>query len=299
MSWMVDSELAEENLMPLILLLLGLFSATTSAEQQWFDRHSEGWFWYESIPESEEKPQSHRVIDTTSQAPSTRWIRQNIGQFLDKAIDDPSRENVSAYLYLNKIVKEKAERFALAGKQAIEGDPYLDENVRRPISPAAAKLKDDIAFKAKESILAKIANMAGLVFYYRGSCQLCQFQAKTVQLLHMKYGFEIIPISTDGNIIHELPISRIDLSPSENLNILTYPALFLMKPPDNIQLIRQGAISFTEMVDRLIDVAYEHQWIDEQEYSGTKISQASAMPSSHSLNKGLPDVISKVLNYAR
>ena len=39
------------------------------------------------------------------------WIRKHIiGQYLDKAIDQPTKENVSNYLYLDRLVKEKAER---------------------------------------------------------------------------------------------------------------------------------------------------------------------------------------------
>ena len=119
------------------------------------------------------------------------WIRQNIGQYLDKAIDHPSKDNVSSYLYLDRLVKKKAEQFARVGKQVIESDPMLDENVRRPISPAAAKIKDDIAYQARESVLRKIAKKTGLVFYYRGSCQLCHLQAQTVLLLRELYSFEL------------------------------------------------------------------------------------------------------------
>ena len=168
--------------MPIFLVLLLCFVMPVAAQTRWFDRHSEGWFWYEPVQDSgagqEELPQPSATV--VSQPLSTVWLRKNIDQYLDKAIDDPSKENVSAYLYLNKIVKEKAERFARAGKRVIESNPYLDENVRRPISPAAAKLKDDIAYKAKESFLTKVAKTAGLVFFYRGSCPLCHVQAKTI-----------------------------------------------------------------------------------------------------------------------
>ena len=168
--------------------------------------------------------------------------------------------------------KEKAEKFAHAGKQVIESDPMLDENVRRPISPAAAKIKDDMAYKAREIILRKIARIAGLVFYYQGSCRLCHIQARTVQFLSMEYGFELIPISTDGQLITELPNSRTERSPPSTLNIVTYPALFLMQPPDNIVLIRQGTTSLTALTERIVDVAFQQGWIDKNEYLKTRIT---------------------------
>ncbi|MGI9276481.1 MAG: conjugal transfer protein TraF, partial [Endozoicomonas sp.] len=211
----------------------------------------------------------------------------NIGQYLDKAIDHPSKDNVSAYLYLDRLVKEKAERFARVGKQVIESDPMLDENVRRPISPAAAKIKDDMAYQSRERVLRKIAQKAGLVYYYQGNCKLCHIQARTIWLLSMQYGFELIPISTDGEQIPELPNSRTERSPPSALNIVTFPALFLMQPPDNIVLIRQGSTSLTALTERLIDVAYHQDWIDKSEYQKTRISNEtwdiSSLPEKISL----------------
>ena len=278
-----------------IAVLLLCFVMPVSAQTQWFDRHSEGWFWYEPVQDSEaeqEEPAKSSAI-TANQPLSTAWIRKNIGQYLDTAIDHPSKENVRNYLYLDRLVKEKAERFAYVGKQVIEGDPMLDENVRRPISPAAAKIKDDMAYKAREAILRKIARIAGLVFYYQGNCRLCHIQARTVQYLSMEYGFELIPISTDGLLIPELPDSRIERSPSSVLKILTYPALFLMQPPDNIVLIRQGTTSLTALTERLVDVAYQQSWINKSEYLKTKITHeiwnSSLLPEQINLsNKGEP-----------
>ena len=291
---LVDSQLAETCLMFFLLLLLLLFPAPASTDERWFDRHSEGWFWYECIPEPEAKPE--RAEDDQTITPpavlpaslSTQWIRKNIGNYLDRAIDEPTKEHVSQYLYLDRFVKEKAERFARVGKQVIESDPMLDENVRRPISPAAAKIKDDMAYQAREAVLKKIAKKAGLVFYYRGNCSLCHVQARTISLLSMEYGFELIPISTDGHPIPELPNSRTEHSPPPTLNILTYPALFLMQPPENIVLIRQGAISFTALTERLVEVAFQQGWIDKNEYLKTRITTETwnieSQPVKQSLN---------------
>ncbi len=291
MSGMVDSQLAEESLMPFVLLLVGICSATVSAEQQWFSRHSEGWFWYEQIAEPETDENEANDPNERHQPLTTAWIRNNIGLYLDKAIDLPSKENVSNYLYLDRLIKEKAERFAYVGKQIIESDPMLDENVRRPISPAAAKIKDDMAHKAREIILRKVARIAGLVFYYQGSCRLCHIQARTVQLLSMEYDFELIAISTDGQLIPAFPNSRIERSPPASLNIATYPALFLMQPPDNIVLIRQGSTSLTALTERIVDVAYQQGWINESEYQKTRITNevwsGSLLPENINLfNKG-------------
>ncbi len=260
-----------------LLITLLFISTTVSAESGWFDRHSEGWFWYETIqesePESDTEPELSQPTTTKDLPLSTPWLRKNIGHYLDKAIDEPSKKNVSDYLYLDRLVKEKAERFARVGKQVIESDPMLDENVRRPISPAAAKIRDDIAFQARESVLKKIANWVGLVFYYQGGCRLCHLQAQTALLFNRHYAFELIPISTDGLIIPCLSESRIQRTLPPTLNIHAYPALFLMQPPNNIVLLRQGVSSFTELSERIIEVALDQNWISRNEYQKTRINQ--------------------------
>ena len=69
--------------MPLFVLLIGLFAANASAEEQWFDRHSEGWFWYEHIAEPETEKNEFNDQNERHQPLTTAWIRKNIGQYLD------------------------------------------------------------------------------------------------------------------------------------------------------------------------------------------------------------------------
>ncbi|WP_257279976.1 MULTISPECIES: hypothetical protein [unclassified Endozoicomonas] len=71
----------------------------------------------------------------------------------------------------------------------------------------------------------------------------------------------------------------------------TYPALFLMQPPDNIVLIRQGSISLTALTERIADVAYQQDWINKSEYQKTRITNevwsGSLLPENINLfNKG-------------
>ncbi len=297
MHGVVGSQLAKARLMFVLILLL-LISTTVSAETAWFDRHSEGWFWYETIQEPEplaDKELEHSQPSPTKELPlSTPWIRKNIGHYLDKAIDEPSKKNVSNYLYLDRLVKEKAERFARVGKQVIESDPMLDENVRRPISPAAAKINDNRAHQAKEEILRKIAKKAGLVFYYRGNCKLCHLQAQAVRMMKEIYGFELITFSTDGEFIPSFPDSHIERTPHPRLNIQAYPALYLMQPPGKIVLLRQGVMSFAGLTERILDIAFEQEWITHDDFKGTRINHESW---SHSISIQRSPAVSNAPNF--
>ncbi|MGI9273676.1 MAG: hypothetical protein ACR2PT_02295, partial [Endozoicomonas sp.] len=72
-------------------------------------------------------------------------------------------------------------------------------------------------------------------------------------------------------LIPSLPDSRIERNPHPRLNIHAYPALYLMQPPNNILLLRQGGSSFTELIDRMIDVAFAEGWLNLMEYQQSHI----------------------------
>ena len=58
--------------------------------------------------------------------------------YRDKAIDNPSPENVAAYYYLQRVMMDKAQRFTDMARRVVMSDPLLDENPRRPIATFAA-----------------------------------------------------------------------------------------------------------------------------------------------------------------
>jgi conjugal transfer pilus assembly protein TraF len=63
---------------------------------------------------------------------STAWFRKNLEKYRDRAIDDPSAENVAAYYYLQRVMMDKAHRFTDVAREVVMSDPFLDENQRRP-----------------------------------------------------------------------------------------------------------------------------------------------------------------------
>ncbi|MGI9273660.1 MAG: hypothetical protein ACR2PT_02215, partial [Endozoicomonas sp.] len=73
-------------------------------------------------------------------------------------------------------------------------------------------------------------------------------------------------------LIPSLPDSRIERNPHPRLNIHAYPALYLMQPPNNILLLRQGGSSFTDLAGTIVRVAYANNLISEQDY---KLQQAT------------------------
>ena len=122
---------------------------TEESSKPFYQDKFRGWFWHEAsvVP----KQQTHTLTSTkepTKTAPSKRvasspralssaWYREHLSSFRDKAIDEPTQDNVGLYLYLQRAMMDKAHRFTDVAREVVMKDPMLDENTRRPLSTFA------------------------------------------------------------------------------------------------------------------------------------------------------------------
>ncbi|MCF7996203.1 MAG: conjugal transfer protein TraF [Chromatiaceae bacterium] len=275
-------------------LAIGLVASSLPASAfevaRFYERSAEGWFWYAEeppepeIPESEPEPEPAPTPEpppplaqpsptadpapsaTSGPAPlSAAWLRENLERYRDQAIDDPSPNKVALYLYLQRLVLDKAERFAEATQRAVWADPLLDETTRRPLATFAANLANREAGAARDDALNLIAEQAGLWFFYRADCPYCEAQAPLLNLLTSRYGLSVRAIALDGRPLPGgfFPSFATDAGQAKTLGVVSTPALFLVRPPDGVVPIAQGVLSLAELQERLVNAATEAGWIPE------------------------------------
>jgi len=276
------------------LLVCSLLALTVSAAKsapddaaRFYERSAEGWFWYAEeppepeLPEQEPEPPQQptpspppplaQPMPRTQPSPSgpaplsAAWLREHLEHYRDQAIDDPSPSNVALYLYLQRLVLDKAERFAEATQRAVWADPLLDETTRRPLATFAANLANREAGAAREAALSLIAEQAGLWFFYRSDCPYCEAQAPLLELLTSRYGLAVRAVSLDGRPLPGgfFPDFATDAGQAKALGVISTPALFLVRPPDGVVPIAQGVLSLAELQARLVQAATEAGWIPE------------------------------------
>lgn len=249
-----------------------------------------GWFWYEDpalldeeklsesqppLPPSKplsSKPQDHSTKPPAAKPLSAEWFRKNMAQYRDKAIDDPSPENVGAYLYLQRVMLDKAEKYAQASQLVTMKDPVLDENARRPIATFGAFAKDELATLGTQKAARKLAEKAGLWFFYQSNCSFCLKEAGVLKGLINAFGFKVLPIALDGLPLPSSEFSNftIDQGQAKKLGVETTPALFLVKPGGSAIQLGQGLLSSDEIVNRAITLAHEQSWLTQDEYQETQ-----------------------------
>jgi conjugal transfer pilus assembly protein TraF len=260
----------------LLLVLLVAFSTTAIAqktEHGFFGGKEEGWFWYKdprearlkqpipTTPEPEKKepaPTKETAIAKEEKIPafSVKWIRENLDKLRDIAIDDPTPENVRNYYYAQRIMLDKADKFASVAKQVVTTDPYLDENNNFPFATAARANIARLQTEAKKEGLKHLAGKAGLWFFFDSKCSFCSMQVSTVNHLAQNYGFEVKAITLDGRSLPDLkmPVVR-DQGQFKTLNLTITPTLVLAVPPKTFLVISQGVLSDSAADERLLTVA--------------------------------------------
>ena len=259
-------------------------------------RGSDGWFWYETLPAPPPPepaplppPQpggGSAAVEPAAPAPLTAaWFRLKLERYRDQAIDQPTPENVRAYLYLQKVMLDKADAFARTSQQVASADPYLDAITERPLSPFAANATSAEATARRGETLRELATSTGLLFVVDGRCGVCVRAADVLLSAQRQYGFTLLTVSLDGKapVGLELPV-RPDTGQARKLGVVGTPALFLMRPPDAILPLAQGALDLDTLTSRVVDQAHAAGWVDDAAYAATRaVRQPFAVPEPDSL----------------
>lgn len=259
-----------------------------SNEQRWLDRKSEGWFWYKSQPESEnmdkeelrKEPASfssqtydppkmtENLIDNGPSPLSAAWIRENLQSYLDAATDNPTPENVAAFLYIQRYAMDKSFAFMDATQDVVTGNPNLDEINRRPLATYANRKLDEVATNNHRSLLNDISQSAGL-FVFLDESEASAAQLNVVEMLERNTPFSTIKISsspTSMPMLGTLP----DNGHSIQMGIKSYPAVALVRADGTFDIISQGPVSLPDLSKRILLGAKRLEIISDTEYNSTR-----------------------------
>lgn len=294
----------------------------------YYGKKAEGWFWYQDPPVAEEKEPETPEQQKPEEAPvvvmkappaekqpadqvkvdgppalSAAWFRENLQVYIDKAIDDPSPENVEAYFLLQRVMMDKAQAFTDMSQRVVLGDPILDEINRRSMDPSSSRLQETLSGKRREEALSKVLQKAGLAFFYRSDCELCANQGQILKFLIERTGIEVMAISIDGKPLPNGAFADnliVDQGQAAALGVDEGPALFMLAPPDSWVPLAYGAVTQEDVITRLLVIATEEGILSEEDFNRTKpinvtASLASALPEDGSL----PEDPAELIQYLR
>lgn len=278
-----------ENCLLALLAMTPLLVSAATDNATYYQHGREGWHFYDDPPPETDPPEPKQSSpkkppettstekppkDTDQAKPmSVQWIRKHIKEFRDRAINNPTRENVRAYLYLQKAAMDKASRFSQVSSEVTVGDPYLDEKVRRPTATYAVNASQKRAKDATDRTLKELGQKdnVGLLFIFSSDCPYCRTQAPVLKRFGQLYGLPIRAVSIDGHHMPGKPFPDASYDPSlaERLGVSKTPATFLVRPPGGMSPLAQGVLSLEELRKRSIVVAQREGWISRETYEAT------------------------------
>lgn len=274
------------DLAPIVTRKQTTHGDSTSGNSGFFTGKSDGWFWYqEELEEEIEEELEPEILPPPSPAPepptkeiatpkgpapfSAEWVRVNLPKYRDIAWSDPTEENMRVYLYLQQFAIDRSEKFAEVSGLVTHGDPYLDSVTRRATSAYASNKLDAQAGIAVDKLLNVISQKAGIFFFYDSQSEISIAQASIINMLERAHNTTVMAISIDGHPLPGglFPDYRVDQGQSAKMNVMSTPAIYLVQPNGNFSAISQGALSLSELKDRIISVAYKENIISREEYN--------------------------------
>ena len=243
-----------------IVLSLGLpILAGATESDRWFQRHAEGWFWYIDPPAEEEAGEAANEAPAPA-APAPPDPKAALKAFQEKlenaqalAIMQPTRENVTAYLYLQKEAMERSQAFAERWQRVVWTTPALDHTLVRPTSPKAVIAYYDTRNEARKLKLQQLAQSHGLFYFFRESCPYCERFSPILKSFAKRHGFHVTAITLDGGASPGFPQPRRDNGTARRLGVRTVPALYLVQPRTRtVQPVSFGLLGPSELEQRLL-----------------------------------------------
>jgi len=255
-----------------------------------------GWFWYQDpvpveAPEPEEKKPEEKepsvvVMAEPKDAPppppedkgpkplSVAWFRANLQEHLDRAIDQPTKQNVEAYYLLQRVMMDKAETFSEVAGRVVMGDKLLDETNRMSMDGGSFQQANETAFDNSIESLNKISKSAGIFFFFSDDCDLCSETARILSGIERKYETKIQPVTLDGSTSKAKRLSKAPIQDQGQSKLLdidpTAPAVYLAVPPNEWIPLSFGVVSQSTLIDRILMAANESKILSDDEFDKTR-----------------------------
>lgn len=236
------------------LLVSLLFISQISFASNFYDEHTQGWFWYrESKIPKEENEKSH-AKEKINPVVALDHLQEELKQAKANAIMNPSIENVRDYVVLQQQVSDRASQFATIWKQVLLLYPTLDYSIQHPTAQLARQSRHDQQNSERKHALNVLSKSWGLFFFYRSTCPYCHRFAPILKSFANDNKFSLVPITLDKQFLSDFPDSKYDQGQALRFQISVVPALFAVNPKTGkAQPIGYGFMTRDELESHLYD----------------------------------------------
>jgi len=146
--------------------------AESEPTSQFFNKHAEGWHWYEyqepvNRNQESEKTQPSPQPKALTPTETIEAQRKDIETKLHAAIVKPTRESIILYLLAQKALMDQSQLFSETWKRVVMTTPSLDETLTHPVDQNARHVYYDGKRKEMEKRIAALSKKYGLFYFFR------------------------------------------------------------------------------------------------------------------------------------
>lgn len=268
------------------LLFVGFATiAPAFASNPFFYDKERGWLWREEPvveePVEEVIPENQPMIMAPPPQKSEQvvldvaWLKANMERLMVTAINQPTKENLAAFAYAQRLMLDTSSRFSSKMTEFMELEDALDESNRRPLSQFAIN-----TFKGEQSVSIRqvfdsVNQRSGVWFFFSSDCQFCLAQIPVLKQLKAQYGTQILAISRDGGVLPGMDDFEVvfdnNLVMSDKFGVESTPSFFLVDTKTaGVIPVAEGLQSLPELESKIMLLAKENGFVSEDEYMLTR-----------------------------
>jgi conjugal transfer pilus assembly protein TraF len=238
----------------ILILIFVLINQNLSHADNYYDQHAVGWHWYDDPTEEKQEKTNYKPVE---QNPNIiiNSAKEKITTALNKAIAEPTLENVENYIALQEQLNNRAEKVANLWQAALLKNPAINYALTHPTNNIGLQVYHEEISEKKEKAIKLFANSTGLFFFYSSTCPYCRRFSPILKKFAASYGITIIPITLDGISLPEFPQSKQDTGQAAQFHVKVTPALFAVNPYTKKAFpVAYGLTSETELRDNIYNI---------------------------------------------
>jgi conjugal transfer pilus assembly protein TraF len=231
----------------LSVLILTVFPLGLLSEDRWWTRHEEGWFFYRDKPvvekRTEKKEEVRRQEKSGGETFSDRLERAG-KVLLSRALENPTEENVRAYMEYNRLSLLLADNFSRMWQKVLLKYPDL----------VVGSLT--YAFEDMNKTIRELSERAGLYVFLSATCEHCRKQAEQLKVFRERHPeMGVLAITLDYPL-PEYPDTVLDNGTAQALGVTSVPQIFIVFPYEGrIDPLASGYVDAFELERRLYSYA--------------------------------------------
>lgn len=150
------------------------------------------------LPKPSEAPQKANQPKQGKQKITLDWLRQNIEIYERRAQETQKKEDIEAYMYLRRVLYDKAQNYATRSVEVMRENPLVDENNRIPYASFGQAAIGKVNSTAIDKANLQMAEQGGLWVFVDSTCAFCKDMLDVIRMHKRDMGMPVLVITIDG-----------------------------------------------------------------------------------------------------